>query len=181
MCYTTSNQHLLNPLALFPSQGTSRLSSARSFGSHDPSEWFQDLLKPSDFSNLPIASCHYRHCDDTSDLQQWVTQRVVLRLCQLYLAFQTLCRLFDVWGLLYSAICVVLVCFCEEFGMTAPVPASIYISVLIFPLAFAVNAAYQRREGALGHVRSVGALRVHVETQWAFATSTCDVRSVKFL
>ena len=84
----------------------------------------------------------------------------MLWLCQLYLAFQTLCRLFDVWGLLYSAICAGLVKLCEWYNATADIPASIYVSVLIFPLAFAVNAAYQRREGALSHVRSGGALRV---------------------
>ena len=36
--------------------------------------------------------------------------------------------------------------------MTADTPRAIYVSVLIFPLAFMMNAAYQRREGTLSHV-----------------------------
>ena len=40
---------------------------------------------------------------------------------------------------------------CKHVGITTQIPPSMYVSVLIFPLAFSVNAAYQRREGALSH------------------------------
>ena len=35
--------------------------------------------------------------------------------------------------------------------MTAEIPFTIHISLLIFPLAFSVDAGYKRREGALAH------------------------------
>ena len=92
-------------------------------------------------------------------------QWMVLRLCQLYLGVQTLFRLFDAWGLLYSAVCAVLVYFCESLDWAANIPASIFISVLIFPMAFAVNAAYHRREAALSNVRYRVAVRLRALLQ----------------
>ena len=69
--------------------------------------------------------------------------------CRATYFFSCLFRLLDRWQLLWCVACCGAVVFCKTFNLTATFPTGIWVNVLLFPLAFSVNAAYRRREGAL--------------------------------
>ena len=49
----------------------------------------------------------------------------------------------------WCALCCGVAALCRHWGIVADFPTTLWVNILLFPLAFAVNAAYQRREGAL--------------------------------
>jgi predicted membrane chloride channel (bestrophin family) len=46
---------------------------------------------------------------------------------------------------------------CRQFGLSADFPISFVLTAIIFPVVFSINAAYQRRETALGHFANMEA------------------------
>ena len=109
------------------------------------------LLETSCFSNLPLIDCHYD--PDYRALGESLCRRLhshwVYWWAHNVYFWQCLLRLLNRWQLLWCVLCCVSVVVCKRFGIVATIPTGLWVNVLLFPLAFSVNAAYQRREGAL--------------------------------
>ena len=111
------------------------------------------LLATSRFSKLPIVDCDYhRHYAALGPAWHqrlrcfctyWASKSLYYGRC--------LWRLLDRWQLVWCALCCVAVGLCARLGVTAPLPSGLWVNVLLFPLAFAVNSAFGRREGALAN------------------------------
>ena len=111
------------------------------------------LLQTSCFSNLPIVDCHYDPDDDTLGVT-WHRRACYDWLrwwCRTSYFVRCFCRLLNRWQFIWCVLCGLSVIVCERFRITAGIPSALWVNVLLFPLAFAVNAAYQRREGALSN------------------------------
>ena len=78
--------------------------------------------------------------------------------CRAVLALQSVRRLVHVWQLVWCGLCSLAVYVCQQQNWYLAMEPSLYVGVLVFPLAFAVNAAYQRREGALSRAAKVQGL-----------------------
>ena len=111
---------------------------------------FPELQKTSCFSNLPILDCHYQHqVAADGPLLQRLRGHCVYWGCNMVYFGQCIFRLLDRWQLLWCTVCCGLVALCQYSSIVSAVPPSLWVNALLFPLAFSVNAAYQRREGAL--------------------------------
>ena len=121
-------------------------------------QWLRRLyLEKSSFSNLPVADCHYSSKSSVIPTEasitcfQWLSISTVYALCKFYVFLQTVCRYLTVMQVTWSAACCLCTWLCNRYNITADIPFTMHISLLIFPLAFSVNAGYSARAGALMH------------------------------
>ena len=114
------------------------------------------MMRQSALSHLPIIEYHYNWHSLLAE-RHWY-ERIAVHLCHLWcrlvMFLNCLRNMMTVVALLWCTAYVGLVLALARAGLTIPFQgpfssASIYVNVLIFPLAFSVNAAYGRREGAL--------------------------------
>ena len=115
--------------------------------------WFKVFLEPSNFSNLPIVAHHTRHNLPTAPMTWYeaLNVHVAYAVCKVVVLCQTIARTLRLWQVLWCLLGCLCTWLFRHWHMTADIPFTIHISLLIFPLAFCVNAGYQRREGALSY------------------------------
>uniref|UniRef100_A0A7S1HWI6 Bestrophin homolog n=2 Tax=Eutreptiella gymnastica TaxID=73025 RepID=A0A7S1HWI6_9EUGL len=66
----------------------------------------------------------------------------------------TIWSMMRIKDLLFCVVNVLAVWLCIQGGAPMPIQPTLLLNILLFPLAFAVNAAYARRESALAHFAS---------------------------
>ena len=119
------------------------------------SGWFDLFLESSKFSNLPIVECqgtlHNLSADQPMRWCQRLNRDFAYAICKIVVLFQTIGRTLEVWQVAWCLLGCLCTWLFRHWQMTADIPVMIHTSLLIFPLAFSVNAGYQRREGALSY------------------------------
>ena len=107
-------------------------------------------FKRSAFSNLPVVDCGYipHHLASLS----WAGRALFNagRSCAMSLFFlDTLFHMLRLQDVVFCAAIVVATHFCQRYSLELAIQPTLLLNILMFPLSFAVNAAYQRREAAL--------------------------------
>ena len=112
-------------------------------------------FKRSAFSNLPVVDCGYMP-HQLAKLS-WGARALFkfCRSCAMSLFFlDTLFHMLRPYDLIFCAGIVVATYFCQQYRLELNIQPTLLLNILMFPLSFAVNAAYQRREAALQHFGS---------------------------
>eukprot|EP01006_Ploeotia_vitrea_P002009 TRINITY_DN1061_c0_g1_i1.p1 TRINITY_DN1061_c0_g1~~TRINITY_DN1061_c0_g1_i1.p1 ORF type:complete len:872 (+),score=73.90 TRINITY_DN1061_c0_g1_i1:108-2723(+) len=120
---------------------------------HAPDTKFQwrDLLSKSRFSHAPIIDNNPRVPGEHS----WATRlfhSTILGFVKLIYLLRTLLLLLTWRDVLLAMLPVGSTLICDVYGLRVDFNPGLFLTSLIFPLSFAVNAAYQRRELALQHL-----------------------------
>ena len=110
------------------------------------------LFDRSAFCNLPVVDCGYLPHKWT-ELSWHARMRFKIRrsCCRAIFFLDTVFHMLGGKDLIFCAGVVMLTWQCALRGWTLNVQPTLLLNVLLFPLSFAVNAAYQRREAALQH------------------------------
>jgi hypothetical protein len=117
-------------------------------------KWNAKLMAESLFSHLPIIDCHYNLREAIMGYA-WYSRlgiRLYHWLFHVIFFLDRLRHMFTSPSFLWCGLYLLLVWLCIHFNYTMPFQrfiTTIFVNILIFPLSFAVNAAYVRREGAL--------------------------------
>ena len=110
------------------------------------------LFRRSAFCNLPLVDCGYEPYGflAMSSLERW-RYHVKHFLCQLLFFTDTIFHIFRLKDLGFCAVLAVAVWLCYRHEWYLNIQPTVFLNTLLFPLSFAVNAAYQRRECGLQH------------------------------
>ena len=110
------------------------------------------LFSRSAFCNLPVVDCGFVPLGFEQlpwHARAWFNLRHTC--CKGLFFVDTIFHMLRLKDLLFVACIVVLTWQCFLHRWTLGISATLLLNILLFPLAFAVNAAYQRRNGALHH------------------------------